>query len=630
MARTAIAIPTLDVRPNDLVTCTVTLNSVPVFSILQEVLRTLRALAERIDEVEGQIGGVRDDMGQVRVELEERFRELAVATRKQVDNLRADVMKDVKSMREESNEQFLQQLNRLQQEVTRTRLDVDAEVKVREQAVQDVEDKLQSRIKEEVTSLSTLVDTQVQHQMKPVAEHTAQIARLEKAAALHEEEITGVYDVFELHKPRVLSLSKNDAPSQSKVEFLHLLPAFTTLADAQKRDTSRVDAKFDALHRRVGASEQALSKKADQTELDDLACKIDTHDLEEELKRHNAQILKLYTITDHTEKALQVGLEKKADRDRVDTVEGDVLALEGRLRMALESVGNNRWQQLMDKVSDLDVYLQKVDRRKVGRSEFQRMAKRLRMQVTGDVAYDGAWDMGGTVSSRGGAGGGGLGGGGGGGGTFSPGLDMAGGQGLGVAGIVCALSPTGGGGPSRVASPGAPTLPGIDAHLQPEGGGPDAAYIRYRCLSCNKPTTKLVDEGARRASAAGPPPFPANTMLSTNPNAPAAMARLQGEGLSPFNTPAARQDRRMENYFHWVEGYASEEEEEEAEASPARHRSPSPPAADPGARRVRTNVPGRDHKVYAGVQEVSKAATLVVEDHNAALQQLSRPSAGDR
>lgn len=27
-----------------------------------------------------------------------------------------------------------------------------------------------------------------------------------------------------------------------------------------------------------------------QTELDDLACKIDTHDLEEELKRHNAQV----------------------------------------------------------------------------------------------------------------------------------------------------------------------------------------------------------------------------------------------------------------------------------------------------------------------------------------------------
>ena len=62
------------------------------------------------------------------------------------------------------------------------------------------------------------------------------------------------------------------------------------------------------------------------------------------------QIQKLFTITDLTDKTLQVEMEKKAEKDRVEVLAHDVQLLESRLREALESVGNNRWQQLMDKV----------------------------------------------------------------------------------------------------------------------------------------------------------------------------------------------------------------------------------------------------------------------------------------
>jgi hypothetical protein len=162
-----------------------------------------------------------------------------------------------------------------------------------------------------------------------------------------------------------------------------------------------------------------------------------------------------------------------------------------------------------------------------------------------------------------------------------------------------------------------------------DGLGPDAAFIRYRCLSCNKPASKLVDEGMRKA----PHAFPPSGVLTSNPNSIASVSVRMGESITTLSTAAARQDKKLENYFQWVEGQAMQYPASDEDAGSADHltpqrvRSPSPhgepPAslADRKAKKVRTSLVGSDNKLYAGLQSVNRS---VMQDHEATVQQLSK------
>uniref|UniRef100_A0A7S1JDM9 Uncharacterized protein n=1 Tax=Eutreptiella gymnastica TaxID=73025 RepID=A0A7S1JDM9_9EUGL len=606
MAATDIVIPSMDFSPQDMVTCSVQVNSAPLYKVIQGVLRALQGVNTRMQGLDKQATQLRDDMNKTTLTLEKKIDDTGAMLRHRLEEVQQKLELEISSLRNdraEAQKKSDAKFAQIQAELDTNRSAIQTEEQQRREEVLRVETETNQRITDENEALRQAIAANHEAHAKILEEATGQLTAHDKLLGDHTLELDGVYKMFDFHKPRVLSITTSDAPLDTRLKYLQSTPIFLGFVDNMKQERKRVDGKLDSVIKRLGNAEQTLSNKADQRELEALRDATDTSALEEAIRAHATQFQQMQLQASFAEKALQVGLERKADKERVETVEELLEVLETRVRETLESVGNQRWEQLMDKVADLDGYMQKVDRRKVGRSEFQRMAKRLRQQVVGDMVYDGAIDMHTSVGDL----------------TASlPRSSSALGSTLGSA-------PT----PGR---PGSRVLPGLDPSIDAVA---DAAFIRYRCLSCNKPAAKLVDEGMRPA----PKSFPPTAVMSTNPNSPANIAVRKGHEvpLTVLSTGEARSARRMENYFSWVEGHhleppnhaaaygvSSDDDFSGSERSPARRstRSQSPRVGSP-SKQVRTSLVGSDQRMYAGLQELGSVAQLA-KDHTSAVRELSQ------
>lgn len=154
---------------------------------------------------------------------------------------------------------------------------------------------------------------------RDIAANRSQLEDHEARLTQCETDVSAVYGVFEMDPSRTAKIAKHTA--EMKLTYLNELPIFTSLAEAARKERARGDGKFDGVHKRMGAMEQALGKKADQRDLEELRDTMDHEDMDRSVQKHSEQIAKLFAVTEATEKALAVGMEKKADKDRLQGVE---------------------------------------------------------------------------------------------------------------------------------------------------------------------------------------------------------------------------------------------------------------------------------------------------------------------
>eukprot|EP00906_Rhabdomonas_costata_P018798 RCo027404 len=384
-----LEVPRVDFSAADLVQVNLQVNNARLFNVLQSVMKVLGVVLQKMSTVEQTLESVQKQVEAQQGEFDGKLTELGLNFTGKIDGLRKETRREldvIKDAKDERSTQLMEEVVALQARLKQTKEELHKELAAVAKRPEEIQEQLGRQIAEMEESLGGTLKKQEETFSRDIAANRTHLDGHGARLAQCETDVGAMYGVLEMDPARTAKLSKHS--SEMKLGYLNEVPIFASMQESLRKERGRADGKFDNVHKRMGAIEQALGKKADQRDLDELRDTMDHEEVDRIVQRHNEQIAKLFTLTDATEKALAVGMEKKADRDRLQGVEEDIDTLEARVREIFDSAGNTKWQQLLMRVEELDHYTQKLDRRKVGRSDMQRMAKRLRQQILGDAGDD--------------------------------------------------------------------------------------------------------------------------------------------------------------------------------------------------------------------------------------------------
>eukprot|EP00759_Apiculatamorpha_spiralis_P043618 PhF_6_TR40912/c0_g1_i1/m.61886 len=435
------------------VKCHVSVNADALHQILVQVVRALHKLVRRTAELDEAIQGVAQDLVSTRDKLETKIEDVQKNVNQQIQALAQDVQEQLSLMREEAKQDrvFLHNsIRQITESVAETKRELENQVSEVRAHADQMEKRLTAGV-EEIAKEMKLLSLSVNERFQTT----------QREIDLLKEEGDMIYGVFDLTKQGVRS-SLGPGDVGRRVRLLHNTPAFQTLIEDVNQQYQSLESKLQGVQTNVDGVKREVVARVTMTEFEEFKRTVRQDDLRKQVNSNRENIERLFEGQSLHEKNMHLLDQKKADTQLLLDLQRGISQLDAKLMEQLSKEEQDKMEDLLDKIAELQHSLEKLDRRKVGRAEFNKLSKNVK--AGGGVM--GGYDESSVGNTSNGAG---------------PQLSVTG----------------------------------------------DAAFLRYRCLSCNKPAAKLTDDAMKRPMQQFPP--------------------------SPVLVTPTRHNQKVQNYFEWVQ-----------------------------------------------------------------------------
>jgi hypothetical protein len=435
------------------VKCHVSVNADALHLILVQVVRALHKVVRKTGELDEAIQGVAQELNNTRTALELRILDVQRSVNEQITALQKDVSNQISHMRDEAKQDraFLHtSIKQINETVDRAKEELEQQVADVKSSASEMERRLTAGVEE--------IQREMKHLSASVAE---QFQETQREIDVLKEEGDMIFSLFDITKQNVRATLGADV--SRRVKLLHGSPAFVALIEDMNAQNQTLEAKLQGVQTNVDGVKRDVVTRVTTTEFEEFKRSVRQDDLRKQVSTNRENIERLFEGQTLIEKNASLLDQKKADTALLLDLQRAIAQLDAKLMEQLSKEEQDKMEDLLDKIAELQNSLEKMDRRKIGRAEFNKLSKNVK------------------------SGGGGMGGG--------------GGQDEFVMNVSSAppLSVSG-----------------------------DAAFLRYRCLSCNKPAARLTDDTMRRPVQQFPP--------------------------SPVLVTPTRHNQKVQNYFEWVGG----------------------------------------------------------------------------
>ena len=361
----------MDFSPHDLVQCTVSVNSIQIYNVLQNMAKAIQLTNRNLETLETKLAGLNQDSRQMRTETEQKLHEHSTKLHAKIDKLQNDAYRDLEYMKTQKDQKtirVIESIKILEQRTDEMQNSLEARITSVETHSTQTDKALEAKLTGESQDLRALIDALPKPLEATLDKHSETLQR-------HNERLTdttqctdALWCALGFEKERLMELCTPEAETRKRA-YVSGTQHFKALADSAETEKQRMGAKLDHIHKRIGRAEQTLLFTATTEDLDKVQKAIDISGLQKQVQEHWGKVQELVEVTTCTDRSLSLGLGKKAEKAHVETLQADVETMFRKVK-DMVSPESNAWQALVERVEQLDTYVQKMDRRKLGKAEF--------------------------------------------------------------------------------------------------------------------------------------------------------------------------------------------------------------------------------------------------------------------